>query len=381
MHRLILDTNILHQEGLSSRNMQQLGRLVDAGRVEICIPALVRREFLSKRVIETLESLHRVQKDLKDIAKRLEHNPVARDQVRAVDDSVAALRPAIGRELEQSYTTWADLHKIRELAFNPESLEAMLDDYFAGTGAFRKPKSREDLIDAMIDRAIRNEATDDVQLFVALQDGHFRNHLLSLGNLQVLPSVAAYLELEEVRRSLAELNSAAEWQQRITARLEEPDFQEFLRTYLKSLNTDLLAFVYLEENDIDGSEELAVQPLWGLRLNGISADVDTVIDFDSATFDGERSFSIGIEVTGVGQVDYAADYADYYSAGEDSDSLTLVSMDGDGACDIREQRTVVFNGYLGIALKEAIQPDMLREVVERGDADVDLTVLSAQIVA
>ena len=381
MHRLILDTNILHHEGLSSRNMQQLGRLADAGKVEICIPALVRREFLSKRVIETLESLHRVQKDLKDVAKRLEHNPAARDQVRALDDSVAALRPAIGRELEQSYTSWADLHKVRELAFNPESLEAVLDDYFAGTGAFRKPKSREDLIDAMIDRAIRNELAEDVQLFVAVQDGHFRNHLLSLDNLQVLPSVAAYLELEDVRRTLAELNAAAEWQGRITARLEERDFQEFLRRYLKSLNTDLLAFVHLEERDIVGSEELAVHPLWGLRLNGIFANLDTVIDFDSATFDGERSFSIGIEVTGVGQVDYAADYADYYSAGEDSDSVSLVSMDGDGACDIRERRTLIVNGYLRIALKETIEPHLLRDVLERGDADIDLTALTAQIIA
>jgi hypothetical protein len=361
--------------------MQQLGRLVDAGKVEICIPALVRREFLSKRVIETLESLHRVQKDLKDVAKRLEHNAAARDQVRAVDDSVAALRPAIGRELEQSYSAWAALHRIRELEFNPESLKSILDDYFAGTGAFRKPKSREDLIDAMIDRAIRNEVADGVQLFVALHDGHFRNHLLSLGNLQVLPSIAAYLELEEVRRYLAELNAAAEWEQRITARLEEREFKEFLRRYLQSSNTQLLAFVYLEENDIHGSDELAIHPQWGLRLNGIFADVDTVIDFDSATFDGERSFSIGIEVTGVGQVDYAADYADYYSVGDDSDSLTLVSMDGDGACDIRERRTVIVNGYLGIVLKEAIQPDVLRDVLERGGADVDLTVHTAQIIA
>lgn len=360
--------------------MQQLGRLVHARKVEICIPTLVRREFLSKRVIEAFESLHQVQKELKGTAKRLEHNPTARDQVRAVDDLVAALRQAIGRELERSYTAWADLYQVRELSFNPESLDAVLDDYFAGAGAFRKPKSREDLIDAMIDRAIRSEIADDVQLFVALHDGHFRNHLLSLGSIQVLPSIAAYLEREEVRRSLAELDAAAEWQQRITARLEERDFQEFLRRYLKVLNRDLLAFVYLEENDIGGSEELAVHPQWGLRLNGISAD-DTVIDFDSATFDGERSFSIGIEVTGFGRVDYAADYADFYSVGEDSDSLILVSMDGDGACDIREHRTVLVKGHLRIALTEAIQPDQLQNVVEHGDAEVDLTILSCQILA
>jgi hypothetical protein len=56
-------------------------------------------------------------------------------------------------------------------------------------------------------------------------------------------------------------------------------------------------------------------------------------------------------------------------------------MDGDGACDIRERRTVIVNGYLGIVLKEAIQPDVLRDVLERGGADVDLTVHTAQIIA
>jgi hypothetical protein len=117
---------------------------------------------------------------------------------------------------------------------------------------------------------------------------------------------------------------------------------------------------------------------WSSRASPASS---SVIDFDSATYDGERSFSIGIEVTGVGQVDYAADYADYYSAGEDSDWLTLVSMNGDGACDVREQRTVIAKGYLRIALNEDIQPDRLRDVVERGDADVQLTIHSAQIIA
>lgn len=53
MNSVLLDTNILHQEGLFSRNMQLLSRLVKASYTEIYVPDIVKREYLSKRILES----------------------------------------------------------------------------------------------------------------------------------------------------------------------------------------------------------------------------------------------------------------------------------------------------------------------------------------
>lgn len=70
MISLLLDTNILHQEGLSSGNMQMLHRLVNASHVEVFVPEIVKKEFISRRIMEAREKLKDAQNSLSAVGKK-----------------------------------------------------------------------------------------------------------------------------------------------------------------------------------------------------------------------------------------------------------------------------------------------------------------------
>ncbi|HDX0918045.1 PIN domain-containing protein [Stenotrophomonas maltophilia] len=68
MH-LVLDTNILHQENLASANMRTLLRLVESGYVTICIPELVRREYVTKIISECIAKLQAASSQLESLGR------------------------------------------------------------------------------------------------------------------------------------------------------------------------------------------------------------------------------------------------------------------------------------------------------------------------
>ncbi len=49
MYNVVLDTNILHEEGLNSAGMGVVNRLVNNGIVNLHIPELVIKEFSTKK--------------------------------------------------------------------------------------------------------------------------------------------------------------------------------------------------------------------------------------------------------------------------------------------------------------------------------------------
>ncbi len=64
MINIILDTNILHKEGLLSGRMQMMEKLVEAGVVTIHIPDIVKREFLTKRVGDVTDACDMIRRNV-----------------------------------------------------------------------------------------------------------------------------------------------------------------------------------------------------------------------------------------------------------------------------------------------------------------------------
>lgn len=76
MKNIVLDTNILHQEGLSSGRMKVLAKLVDDELVTIHIPDIVKREFITKRSSEITDAIHTIQSNLKTIHRKVDRKTV-----------------------------------------------------------------------------------------------------------------------------------------------------------------------------------------------------------------------------------------------------------------------------------------------------------------
>ncbi|MGO2354912.1 MAG: PIN domain-containing protein [Marinomonas foliarum] len=67
---VMLDTNILHSEGLMSVSMQRLLRLVKSGDLKIIIPEIVADEFKSKKIDESTDDLNKINASISNLVRR-----------------------------------------------------------------------------------------------------------------------------------------------------------------------------------------------------------------------------------------------------------------------------------------------------------------------
>ena len=69
---VVLDTNIFHKEGLYSAEMGRMRRLAAGGHLQIYVPELVRREYLSHMEMDIEDKLKRAENDLRAFARGLQ---------------------------------------------------------------------------------------------------------------------------------------------------------------------------------------------------------------------------------------------------------------------------------------------------------------------
>ena len=150
MITLLLDTNILHQEGLASGNMLLLKRLIDVNHVEIFIPELVKKEYLTRRVMESKEKLKEAQNSLLTVAKKVSKNSETQTKINEVKSCIKDIEENIERSIYKDFAQWELDFLVNNLPFDPAVMTAVMDEYFSGGGVYRKPKSREDIPDAII---------------------------------------------------------------------------------------------------------------------------------------------------------------------------------------------------------------------------------------
>jgi rRNA-processing protein FCF1 len=67
---VMLDTNILHSEGLMSVSMQRLLRLVKSGDLKIIIPEIVADEFKSKKKDESTADLNQFDASISNLVRK-----------------------------------------------------------------------------------------------------------------------------------------------------------------------------------------------------------------------------------------------------------------------------------------------------------------------
>lgn len=153
---IVLDTNIIHQEGLGSRNMLLLSRLSKSYKVDVYIPEIVKREYLSKKIATAREDLSIVSNRLDSIKKWIGANKEFAEEVREIERKFKVLHQNVEKPIIESFDQWVNDCSINIIAFIPSNMEKVLNDYFSGDGVFKKAKNREDLPDAMIYTTIQD---------------------------------------------------------------------------------------------------------------------------------------------------------------------------------------------------------------------------------
>ncbi len=174
---LVLDTNVLRQEGLASRNMQLLARLTRSGEVALFVPDFVRREFLSQRTLEVESQVEKCGSAFAEIGRQLPTKSAVRTDIESSRALLQTIHDRALRAILEEFEEWRVACQAQPLTFDPARMERVLDDYFTGTGAFRKAKHREDIPDAIVSASMRPLLDGHKVVHIAVKDGAFRKHL------------------------------------------------------------------------------------------------------------------------------------------------------------------------------------------------------------
>jgi rRNA-processing protein FCF1 len=359
MIRVALDTNILHQEGLYSRNMQHLARLATSGGLEIYVPEMVRREFLTKKLVDGREKLDIAKSGLTEIARGLDKSGEFHGKLAGTQAQMDALRSALEVTLETEFEVWRAASRVTVLYFDSALLPTIIDDYFNGTGAYRKVKSREDIPDAIISSCICTLAETSDNVFVVLKDGQLRRHLDKMPKLTVTDSLNEFFKLEAVARLVNETDAKDKDVEELKSYFSSTSFQDELSQFLFGSGAHLDE-IYLQEDAIEGTLRLGAYDFGASVSEPESSDVYKV-DFADVAFIDSGHISVKIAFSTVCRIDYCANYTTYVGLPvEIRERIQEKSVSGHGVADLSELRDVRLQGYVDLFFPKRSTLDQLK---------------------
>ncbi|CAK2505778.1 PIN domain-containing protein [Vibrio sp. 1F169] len=202
MIKILLDTNILHQEGLQSSRFQVLQRLIKSNAICLVIPEMVLKEYKSKRQDQAEGELKKLNSALDNLDRKsiLEKDKfVVRQFTNFVSSSI--------KEADRFVDAWVEENKVVVPLISDTSIDDLFKSYFSGTGAFRNKKQREDIPDAVILDAIGKLAKED-ELFVVAKDGALIEAIKDIDNVVLFKDLTEVIEIPQLKATLVELNAS-----------------------------------------------------------------------------------------------------------------------------------------------------------------------------
>lgn len=374
MKTVIVDTNILHQEGLYSRNMQLLGRLALFGYVEICVPEIVKREFISKRFLDSSEKLRYARNSLASILKKVNKETEFHLEIVNSQKGIRSIESNLESQINQDFDNWVRTSKVVILPFEESCMKNVLDEYFSGGGVYRKPKHREDIPDAMIFSSIQSLLDERGEIEVIVKDGAFRKHLDTFEKINTYSELAGFLDLDENQNNLKQLDKISEKVESIKSFLATDEFVESLHKTL-SVRKDDIEEIYLEDAQIQNKDFLEIDS-FGENLNYPSPEDITDLKVTSVDRLSDFVYSIEVEFITSARLNYCSTYSDYMYLEENTyRDVSLDSMNGDGMCDLSEILMFKLSGNIDLTVTDKMSLDELKAHSKYlGNSDCEITI-------
>ncbi|MCA3928935.1 PIN domain-containing protein [Vibrio vulnificus] len=376
MKNIVLDTNILYQEGLSSGRMKVLAKLVDAELIAVYIPEIVKREFITKRVSEIGDEVKKIQGSLKNILRKTDSEGDFKERTNVLHTTVTELNQNIKGSVDNEFSDWVASVHATIIDFDPAKINCVLDDYFSGSGAFKSLKNREDFPDSMIHHSICQLVENIGETYVILADGAFKRGIQTKENVVTLNSLSDLLNLEDINEFLA---------------------SEQLRDYFISdgFSRELINYLAAEKSKIEeiyisgAIENTALLNVknYGAELNFPSPNDISDMEVSDFYVISDSEFTADISFKTLASLHYVSDYGSYLELTRDSSrTVEMDSMNGDGMCDLLEFVFVQYSGKLNLTFAEPQTADVIDATIQNLVNDdtavsVDLDIDSAHILS
>lgn len=267
------------------------------------------------------------------------------------------LEQRTSKEVEIDFARWVKSSSARMINFDTKAMSAILDDYFVGGGVFRKPKYRDDIPDAIVGAAVKSLLADHKEIHIAIKDGAFKKHLHTEKRYILIDDLTQFFALEEIVKLIGKLDAEDANVESLKNLFRSEPTQAALTSYLKGAS-EMLDSVYVEEEQLSGIEMLELD-VWGPSLNYAQARAIQAIRYGDVAYIDRGHFSLEVVIETKARIDFAADFMDFQSL-DSSREVEEWSMDGDGACDLREVRNVILQGHLNLSF----EPNLKRDAVE-----------------
>jgi rRNA-processing protein FCF1 len=194
MLTVLFDTNILHQEGLYSSRIQRFQRLLKNSECKLIIPEIVIKEYKTKRVSIAKKEFSNIDRCLATLQKKkfitsnrglfsYSFNHTCEDCINNISTEI---------------DSWVNENNVEIYKISNTSIDTLFANYFEGNGAFREPKCREDIPDAVIYDAIVNIAKN-TKLYVIVKDGGLQKSLKNIENVEYFSSLDDFLNIDSIK--------------------------------------------------------------------------------------------------------------------------------------------------------------------------------------
>ena len=372
MNHILIDTNIFASDQKRSRPaFRALTRLAGAGKLQLHIPEVVRREFLSQqeqKLKSALKDLRNASHSMLAIVEDDELRVLAESNLSAVKSKSVNISQCVTKDFEAWISkTNAIEHKVRS-----KHGQSVISAYFAGTMPFGAPKQREDFPDAFIWQAAVDLAGKNRTLTVISADGRIHKAASEHEHMVAYKTLDEFIKIDDCQTALSELAPAliAENSLRLIRLL--PTMGDVLREQL----------TIRIQTDFDGQ---------AIRHRAVPSDnhearvfnieeLDSVeFGFKEAEYYGDGNISIPFTAALYCDLNFTIHKSDFYKMSDAEMSAMCITSDSDHYFDVFQQFPISITGDLSISpdaakLQEDLPDDALRQLLQNTKLSAEIAV-------
>lgn len=303
--RLCLDTNILHQEGLSSQRMQILKKLIDDSKVLLTIPEIVVREYASKLIEYAEEDIQKIDKSVKNLQKR----GLLESFTSAYEGACTSLIRRDMNSIEDKLNRWLAVYSVDVFSMGNTSVPSLFESYFSGTGAFKAKKRRDDIPDALIYDGI-SQLSKDGELCVAVKDTYLKSKFEALANVKCYENLDEFLSREDIKSALAEIDNKDSKIGELIRYMEAYEFSLIMEEYFSVFEISGIDQTYYDSS-VTLPHDLRNLMCDDLEARAIDPHKDKRIAISNALYLGHSRFSASAEIKSKVNLSFTCDKEDF----------------------------------------------------------------------
>lgn len=375
MINLILDTNILHQEGLNSGRMQVLKKLINNELVKLFIPEIVKREFTTKRASEITNSLNSMKGNISKLQSRIDFENDLKNSSQEIEKELNRLKAIVEETVEIEFQTWVDELKVTVPIFNPEHIDFVLNDYFSGSGVFRSLKYREDLPDSMIHQTIKQLVADIGEVHLTLIDGAFKKHMKKDQNVKVFDSLDEFFTIDTIKTFLSN--------EQYERYFNSEKLATLLTSYLRTQD-ELISHIYIPDGAVENTEQVGIR-IFNAEINWPDATAIDNLSISNFYVLSDTKFTATVSFTSHAPLHFISDYGSYLELERDKErDVDMDSMNAEGICDLYESYIAEFQGVISLNFDERYELEQIEAIFDNltsngSNVSVELDIESASL--